>query len=81
MLEGTLFVNSSSVFFNGSTIFDGNEGYITLDYPVRGGAIYMRNSTVAIQGTANFTENSITEDWKFSFRRVWIWWSHFSLQL
>ena len=33
--EGTLFVFSSSVFFNGSTIFDGNEGFGT-DYPAQG---------------------------------------------
>ena len=60
LIEGTLFVFNSRVFFNGSTIFDGNEGFGTPDYPVQGGAIYMENSTVVIQGTANFTENSIT---------------------
>ena len=59
LIEGTLFVFSSSVFFNGSTIFDGNQGFGTFDYPAQGGAIYMENSTVVIQGTANFTENSI----------------------
>ena len=55
--EGTLFIFSSSVFFNGSTIFDGNEGFGTNDYPAQGVAIYMENSTVVIQGTANFTES------------------------
>ena len=59
LIEGTLFVFSSSVFFNGSTIFDGNVGYGTFDYFAQGGAIYMENSSVVIQGTANFTENSI----------------------
>ena len=56
LLKGTLFVFSSSVFFNGSTIFNGNKGFGTF---LQGGAIYMENSTVVIQGTANFTENSI----------------------
>ena len=60
LYNGTLFVFSSSVFFNGSTIFDGNEGFGNDDYSAQGGAIYMENSTVAVQGTANFTKNSIT---------------------
>ena len=61
VIEGTLFVFSSRVLFNGSTIFDENEGFGTPDYRVQGGAIRMENSTVVIQGTANFTENSIAE--------------------
>ena len=59
LYKGTLFVNSSSVFFNGFSIFDGNEGF---DIDAFGGAIFMNNSTVGIQGTANFTKNNATSN-------------------
>ena len=57
LIEGTLFVFRSSVFFNGSTIFDGNVG--SGNFSVQGVAIYMENSTVGIQGTSSFTQNNI----------------------